>query len=251
MSEPLRDQQRRETHLHQQAGVAVSNVMHPYPLHARSLAAVLHFVVQKALGVGKEPVVLLQPVAMGHILLQTVAKAVGNRDSTDAFRCFRSGDNILFAEALIALVHRQGLLLEVDVRRCECQQLSLPNPRVVHGHEYRVAGGTVFHALDKCLELVLCPEQHLIGVLLAHAPRLVAGVFFQVIVFDCVVENRRELVVDALEIGLGVRLAVFIPVAGQGVLPLAHVSGLDLVQRNFLEERRYLQVDQPFLAGNG
>ena len=98
---------------------------------------------------------------MGHILLQTVAKTVGNRDSTDAFRCFRSGDNILFAEALIALVHRQGLLLEVDVRRCECQQLSLPNPRVVHGHEYRVAGGTVFHALDKCLELVLCPEQHL------------------------------------------------------------------------------------------
>ena len=149
----------------------------------------------------------MQPVAMGHILLQTGAKAVGNRDSTDAFRCFRSGDNILFAEALIALVHRQGLLLEVDVRRCECQQLSLPNPRVVHGHEYRVAGGTVFHALDKCLELVLCPEQHFIGFLLAHAPRLVAGIFFQPIVFDCVVENRRELVVDALEIGLGVGMA--------------------------------------------
>jgi len=193
----------------------------------------------------------LQPIAMGHILLQTVAKAVGNRDSTDAFRCFRSGDNILFAEALIALVHRQGLLLEVDVRRCECQQLSLPNPRVVHGHEYRVAGGTVFHALDKCLELVLCPEQHFIGFLLAHAPRLVAGGFFQAIVFDCIVENRRELVIDALEIGLGVRLAVFIPIAGQGVLPLAHMSGLDLVQRDFLEERRYLQVNQPFLTGNG
>ena len=165
----------------------------------------------------------MQPVAMGHILLQTVAKAVGNRDSTDAFRCFRSGDNILFAEALMALVHRQGLLLEVDVRWCECQQLSLPNPRVVHGHEYRVAGGAVFHALDKCLELILCPEQHFIGFLLANAPRLVAGIFFQPIVFDCVVENRRELVVDALEIGLGVRLAVFIPVAGQRVLPLAHI----------------------------
>ena len=54
MSEPLRDQQRREAHLHQQAGVAVSNVMHPYPLHARSLAAILHFVVQKALGVEKK-----------------------------------------------------------------------------------------------------------------------------------------------------------------------------------------------------
>ena len=149
--------------------------------------------IQKALGVGKESVVLLQPVAMGHILLQTGAKTVGNGDSADAFRCFRSGDNILSAEALITLVHRQGLLLEVDVRRCERQQLSLPNPRVVHGHEYRVAGGTVFHALDKGLKLVLCPEQHLIGFLLAHAPCLVAGVFFQPVILDCVVENRREL----------------------------------------------------------
>ena len=78
------------------------------------------------------------------------------------FGVFRSGDNILSAEALIALVHRQGLLLEVDVRRRERQQLSLPNPRVVHGHKYRVAGGTVFHALDKGLKLVLCPEQHLL-----------------------------------------------------------------------------------------
>lgn len=231
--------------------MAVSNVMHPYPLHARCLAAILHFVIQKALGIGKEPVVLLQPVAMGHMLLQTGAESVRNGEGAVAFGRFRRGDDVLSAETLIALVYRQGFLFKVDVRRCECQQLSLPNPRVVHGHEYRVAGGTVFHALDKCLELVLCPEQHFIGFLLAHAPRLVAGIFFQPIVFDCVVENRRELVVDALEIGLGVRLAVFIPVAGQGVLPLAHVSGLDLVQRDFLEERRYLQVDQLFLAGNG
>ena len=207
--------------------------------------------IQKALGVGKQPIIILQSVAMGHILLQTVAKTVGNRDSTDAFRCFRSGDNILFAEALIALVHRQGLLLEVDVRRCECQQLSLPNPRVVHGHEYRVAGGTVFHALNKCLELVLCPEQHFIGFLLAHASRFVAWVLFQSIILDCVVENCRELVVDAFEISLGVGLAAFIAVAGQRVLPLAHMGRLDLVQRDFLEEGRHLQVDQPFLAGNG
>lgn len=116
VSEPLRDQQRGETYLHQQAGVAVANVMYPNPLHAGSLAAVLHFVIQKALGAGKESVVLLQPVAMGHILLQTVAKAIGNGNGADAFRCFRSGDNILSAEALIALVHRQGFLFKVDER---------------------------------------------------------------------------------------------------------------------------------------
>lgn len=74
--------------------IRVTNVVHPDALYPRCLAAILHFVIQKALGVGKEPVVLLQPVAMGHILLQTVAKTVGNGDSADAFRRFRSGDSI-------------------------------------------------------------------------------------------------------------------------------------------------------------
>jgi len=55
----------------------------------------------------------------------------------------------------------------------------------------------------------------------------------------------------SLEIGLRVGLAAFIAVAGQRVLPLAHMGRLDLVQRDFLEEGCHLQVDQPFLAGNG
>ena len=63
---------------------------------------------------------------------------------------------------------------------------SLPDPRVVHGHKYRVAGRPVFHDLNEGLKLLLCPEQHLIGVLLAHAPRLVAGFFF-------FLEERRYL----------------------------------------------------------
>ena len=64
-----RDAVKLSGYLHQQAGVAVTNVVHPDALYPRCLAAILHFVIQKALGVGKEPVVLLQPVAMGHILL--------------------------------------------------------------------------------------------------------------------------------------------------------------------------------------
>ena len=205
--------------------------------------------IQKALGVGKDPVVLLQPVAMGHILLQTGAKTVGNGDGAVALGRFRCGDDVLSAETLIALVYRQGFLFKVDVRRRKRQQLSLTDPCVVHGHKYRVAGRPVFHDLNEGLKLLPCPEQHFIGVFLTHTSRFMARILFQPVILDCVVENRRELVVDALEIGLGVRLAVFIPVAGQGVLPLAHVNGLDLVQRDFLEERRYLQVNQPFLTG--
>ena len=107
--------------------------------------------------------------------------------------------------------------------------------------------GSVFHDLNEFLKLLPCPEQHLIGVFLTHTSRFVAWILFQSIVLDCVVENCRKLVVDALEIGLRVRLAAFIAVAGQRVLPLAHMGRLDLVQRDFLEEGCHLQVDQPFL----
>ena len=82
--------------------------------------------------------------------------------------------------------------------------------------------GSVFHDLNEGLKLLPCPEQHFIGVFLTHTSRFVAWILFQSIVLDCVVENCRELVVDALEIGLGVGLAAFIAVAGQRVLPLAH-----------------------------
>lgn len=193
MSEPLCDQQRREAHLHQQAGVTVANIMHPDALYPRCLAAILHFVIQKALGVGKEPVVLLQPVAMGHILLQTGAKTVGNGDGAVALGRFRRGDDVLSAETLIALVYRQGFLFKVDVRRRKRQQLSLTDSGEVQGHKYRVAGRPVFHDLNECLKLLPCPEQHLIGVLLTHTSCFVAWIFFQSIVLDCVVENCREL----------------------------------------------------------
>ena len=215
MSETLCNQQR--------VGVAVSNVMHPNPLHTRCLAAILHFVIQKALGVGKESVVLLQSVAMGHILLQTGAKTVENGDGSVALGRFRRGDNILPAEPLIALVYRQDFLFKVDVRRRKRQYLSFTDSGEVQGHKYCVAGRPVFHDLNECLKLPPCPEQHFIGVFLTHAPCFVAWILFQSIVLDCVVENCRELVVDALEIGWGVGLAAFVAVAGQRVLPLAHI----------------------------
>ena len=97
--------------------IRVANVMPPDAFYPRCLAAILHFVIQKALGVGKEPVVLLQPAAMGHILLQTGAKTVGNEVGSAALGHFRCGDNVLSAETMIALVYRQGFLFKVDVRR--------------------------------------------------------------------------------------------------------------------------------------
>lgn len=50
------------------------------------------------------------------------------------------------------------------------------------------------------------------------------GVFFQAVVFDSVVKNCCELIVDATQIGLGVWFSTFVTMAGQVVLPAAYVD---------------------------
>ena len=50
------------------------------------------------------------------------------------------------------------------------------------------------------------------------------GVFFQAVVFDGVVKNCCELIVDAAQICLRVRFFAFITMAAQVVLPAAYVD---------------------------
>lgn len=80
---------------------------------------------------------------------------------------------------------------------------------------------------------------------------IVAGVFFQPVILDGVVEDCRKLVLDGLEIGLGVGITIFIPITGQLVLPMADICGLDFVQGHPPEIRCDLQVDQKPLVRYG
>ena len=68
-------------------------------------------------------------------------------------------------------------------------------------------------------------------------------------ILDRVVEDGGYLVVDDPEIGLGIRLALVVAIAGQLVLPAPYIRGLYLIERHPAKEGRYLEVDhEPFVG---
>lgn len=79
--------------------------------------------------------------------------------------------------------------------------------------------------LDELFKFILCPEQHFVGILFAHAPGFVAGILGEIIILHRIIEYGSQLIVDGFEIGLGKSLALLIPIGGQLVLPLANVCG--------------------------
>lgn len=101
------------------------------------------------------------------------------------------------------------------------------------------------------LEFFPRPEKHLLCVFPPHAAGFMAWIFRQAVILDGIVENRRQLVVDGLEIGLRKRLAIFVAVAGKLVLPAADIGGLDGVQRHPAEEGCDLEINQESLIRNG
>ena len=231
--------------------MGVPDVVNANLLHAGKLTAALHLVGQVMLRVGKQPVVGLQAIALCDVVLEAILQPLRNRDDTVAPGRFGRGDDVPAADPLVALVDRDRGLLEVDVRGRQRQQLAFPHAGVVQRHEDGVGRGLVHDGFDEGVELVLRPEQHLVGLLLAHASCLVAGILFQSVVLYRVVEDGDQLVVDDLEIGGRIGLAFFVPVTSQAVLPSSHVCGLDLVQGHFPEEGRDLEVDHPVFAGHG
>lgn len=249
MPEPLGNEQGRAAHLHQQARVAVPDIVYADAFDPGDLAAVLHLVVEKMLRVREQPVAGLEAVALFHVPLQTSAQDFRHRDHPVAFGSLGRGDHVLVPEPLVTLADGDDRLFKVDVRRSQSQQLALSHTGVVQRHKCGVGGGPVFQRFNELRELVPRPEQHLVRRLFAHAPGLVAGVFLQTVILDRVVEDGGYLVVDDPEIGLGIRLALVVAVAGQLVLPAPYVSRLDLVERHPAEEGRYLEVDhEPFVG---
>ena len=72
MPETFRNEQQREAHLNQKAGLAVPRVMNTNLLDAGFFASALHLVRQKVFGVGKQPLVGLHAVALCHIGAQAI-----------------------------------------------------------------------------------------------------------------------------------------------------------------------------------
>ena len=89
--------------------------MHADLLYSRSLAAILHLSIEKAFVVGKQSVRVFQAVAMGHILLETIAEGCRYSNDPVALWRFGAGDNIPAVEPLIALIDGDRSFLEVYI----------------------------------------------------------------------------------------------------------------------------------------
>ena len=229
----------------------MSEVMDSDTLHTSLFRPSVHLMVEIAFCNGENAVFLLDPVEHSQVVPHFVTEEIGHFNGTIAFLGFRSGNHILAVEPLIGLVdlHRPGL--KVEVRRGEGQQLPLPNTAPVEHFKGVVGEGLVHHGLRKPLILRLCPEQHFLSLLRPHVPSFGGGVGTKLIEADSVVENGAELVVQGLEVGLGVGLALFVPIGQQLILPCDHVLGGDLADLPLAEVGQNLLLDDVLLCQPG
>ena len=99
--------------------------------------------------------------------------------------------------------------------------------------------------------LVLCPEVHFTGFLLAHGAGLLAGVLLQLVVPDGVVEDGAELGVDGSQVNRGVGLPVFVLAVHQLVLPGDDLLRGDAAELQLSEVRQQLCPDDVLLVVPG
>ena len=78
------------------------------------------------------------------------------------------------------------------------QQFAFPYAGVVQRHKDGVRSRLVRNGWNEGVEFILRPEQHLIGLFLAHTARPVAGVLLQSVILHRVIENGAQLVIPFL-----------------------------------------------------
>ena len=101
--------------------MAVSDIVHPDPLHPGSPAAPVHLVVEEALGDGEDPVLFLHPVDRSDIILHLLAEEAGHFDGPDALLRLWGRDHVCPVQPLVGLVDGDRAAFEVEVRRGQRQ----------------------------------------------------------------------------------------------------------------------------------
>jgi hypothetical protein len=150
-------------------------------------------------------------------------------------------------ELLIGLIHADGLAIKVDVAAGQREQFTEPDTAPIEDFK-RIEHSRRFHRL--CCKLgvfIPRPKLHFVRVFLAHAPGFARRVCFQSIVFECVCEYRRHLVMDTFEIGILVRLSIVVAALNHDVLPANDVLRCDGIYRLVAEIRDELISDDVLL----
>jgi len=231
--------------------VAVAQVVDPDLLDPREPRCGLERVVERVLGEREDPAVLSWIPFHLDVLLELLGEKSGHGYDPLGLLGLRLPDDVAPVQAAVRLRHADGPVGEIEIIRLQRQQLALPQPAPVEGFESVEHLGPVDELLRKPQVLLGRPELHLLALLLADPAGLLERVGGQAVVPDGMVENRRELVLDRPDVGLGELLAVFVSFLEELVLPVDDVSGCDVHDPHSAEKRNKLVVDHVLLAAPG
>ncbi|KRN56209.1 hypothetical protein IV72_GL000345 [Atopobium minutum] len=251
MPHAVGDGQRRVAELDEKAHVAVAQVVDADGLHAACFAAAAHLRAQEAFGVAEYPLVLGDAAKAREVVAHLLGQELGHHDGPHRFPGLRGGDHVLAADALVGFRHRHRAAREVEVPGRERQQLAHAHAAPVQYLERHVGRGLVAQLAAETQVLVLGPEVHLVGVLLADLADLPHGVGCQAVVPHGVVHDGGELVADAVQIGRAERQAVAGSQFHQLVFPGDDVRRGDLVDGLGLEVGQDLRLDHRGLGVPG
>lgn len=236
MAQALFHQQDRRPQVDEQGGVGVPQVVEPDRVHAGLRASLEHRPPEVVLCERKEPVIRLGVVKGVFVGPYLIAQLFRQRYHPAAplglWVCY----DLFALHALEVSADGEGPGLQIDVLRAEDQQL--PYPQAGPGRQ-------LLDVRDELVELLHCPERHLLRVFLAHAPGEPGRIDTQAVVFAGIVEDGRKLVVDGLRVGRGHLVREKLR------LPLADVGRGDLVEREFLKEREDPVLDRVSLVLHG
>ena len=247
VADAVRDRDRREAHVDEERNVAVAKIVYADLLHTGGLGPALHLVIQEPPREGEEPVVRLQIVEARGVIPHFLAEELGHFDRAVALFRFRRGDDVPALYTLIRFADTHGALFEIEIRERQRQQLAHADAAPVEHFERVVGQGLAHYGLGEFEVFLLLPEIHLARFLLAHAPRERGGVLGEPVMLHGVVQHGAELVVDGLEVGLGIGLSLFVAVADHHVLPLHDVPCGDVAELLVPEIGQELLLDEVLL----
>lgn len=237
MPQPLGDQERREAQLDQHGGMTMPEVVDADTRHACAFCGLAQRGRDVAGGAAEQQVGAGGVVEPFDIGLQLGAKLVGYGNGAHAVFRFWRRDDIPAAAPVAGFGDRNGFGREINVLDGQRKAFAAPHPCP----EQNLINGVQLGIGDACNHLTVLvyrPELHGLGVPLADARFIAAGVAHKAIILFCKLKHGGKVVVDRPQVG--------------GTVCSLHHSRLPLVdhQRRDRADRNFAEGRQDFVAEN-
>ena len=149
---------------------------------------------------------------------------------------------------MVGFIDPDRSLLEIEVSRRERQEFSLAESAPVQHLEGVVRERFIHNGLREFQILLLRPEEHFIAFLASDGTDDGGWIALQTVVPDRVVQDGDHLIMDALQVGIGIRLFALIPEGQQFILPGDDILGVNLADDPLPEGWDQLLLNHVFLG---